>query len=65
MEIDFEDAHLRIRRLTSQNAQSELYLGADGTFYFLQNGDVWSVSYDGKEAKQLTVGGGYDPAAAG
>ncbi|NLC58849.1 MAG: hypothetical protein GX774_18600, partial [Armatimonadetes bacterium] len=59
VEIDFEDAHLRIRRLTSQNAQSELYLGADGTFYFLQNGDVWSVSYDGKEAKQLTVGGGY------
>lgn len=59
VEIDFEDIHQRIRRLSSQDTHSNLCIGPDGTFYFLYNGDVWSVSYDGKETKRLTNGGGF------
>src|SRR5262249_39227501 len=32
--------------------------GPDGTLYFISEGDIWSVSYDGKETRRLTSGGG-------
>lgn len=31
---------------------------ADGQILFLSEGDLWLVSYDGKETKRLTTGGG-------
>ncbi|MEW6304929.1 MAG: S41 family peptidase [Verrucomicrobiota bacterium] len=58
VKIDFDDAHQRIRKLTSQYPRSDLSVSADGLLLFLAEGDVWSVSYDGKEVKRLSTGGG-------
>ena len=58
VEIDFDDIHRRIRRFASQPVQSDLSASEDGTLYFLSEGDIWSVSYDGKETRRITTGGG-------
>lgn len=58
VEIDFEDTVQRIRRLTTQNPQADLTATAEGQIYFVSEGDAWSCSYDGKEVKRLTSGGG-------
>ncbi len=58
VEIDFEDISRRIRKLASQSPQADLTVGPDGTILFIADGDVWSVSYDGKDTKRLTSGGG-------
>jgi tricorn protease len=58
VEIDFKDTHRRIRRLSSQSPQSDLTVTPDGTIVFLSEGDVWTVSYDGKDTKRATTGGG-------
>lgn len=58
VEIDFEDTAQRIRKLTSQNPQDDLTITDEGQIYFLSDGDVWSCSYDGKEVKRLSTGGG-------
>lgn len=58
VEIDFQDIELRIRKHSSQNPDEDLAIGNDGTLYFLSGGDAWSVSYNGKETKRLTSGGG-------
>jgi Tol biopolymer transport system component/C-terminal processing protease CtpA/Prc len=56
--IDFEDISHRIRKISSQSPQADLAAGPDGTLYFLSDGDIWSVSYDGKDTRRLTTGGG-------
>lgn len=58
VEIDFEDIHVRIRKVTSQSAQSDLSVTSAGLIHFIAEGDVWSLSFDGREVKRLTTGGG-------
>ena len=58
VEIDFEDISRRIRRLSSQSPQADITVTPDGTIVFLSEGDVWTVSYDGKDTKRVTSGGG-------
>ena len=58
VEIDFEDISRRIRKISNQAPQSGLTTTPDGTIVFLSEGDVWTVSYDGKETKKVTTGGG-------
>ena len=56
--IDFDDLPRRIRKFSTQGPQADLSVTGDGTILFLSEGDLWSVSYDGKETKRLTTGGG-------
>ncbi len=58
VEINFTDIHRRIRKFVSQNPQADLTVSSEGLALFLSDGDIWSVSYDGKETKRLTNGGG-------
>ena len=58
VEIDFDDISSRIRRLASQSPQAGLTVAPDGNILFISEGDVWSVSYDGKDTKRQTTGGG-------
>jgi Tol biopolymer transport system component len=58
VEIDFTDISQRIRRLASQSPRADLTPGPDGTLFFISEGDIWSVSYDGKDTRRLTSGGG-------
>lgn len=58
VEIDFTDISDRIRKLTGQNPDGDLTVAPSGVSYFISGGDVWSCSYDGKDTKRLTSGGG-------
>ena len=58
VEIDFTDISRRIRKVGSQSPTADLTVTIDGLILFLSEGDVWSVTYDGKETKRLTTGGG-------
>ncbi|MBI5772226.1 MAG: PD40 domain-containing protein [Verrucomicrobia bacterium] len=58
MKIDFADITRRIHRLALQNPNNDLAVTAEGLLVFLNDGDVWSLTYDGKESKRLTTGGG-------
>jgi len=58
VEIDFDDISRRIRRFASQSPQSDMVVAPDGNVLFISEGDLWSVTYDGKETKRLTTGGG-------
>jgi Tol biopolymer transport system component/C-terminal processing protease CtpA/Prc len=58
VKIEFEDIHRRIRKVVSQTPQSDLMVTAEGLIVFVSDGEVWSVSYDGKETKKVTSGGG-------
>jgi tricorn protease len=57
--IDFEDIDRRIRRWNAQPPQADLTAASDGKIYFISEGDIWQVSYDGSESKRLTTGGGH------
>jgi len=57
VKIEFEDIHRRIRKVVSQTPQADLKVTAEGQIVFVSEGDIWSVSYDGKETKRLTTGG--------
>ena len=56
--IEFDGIERRIRKFCNQEPQGDLTATKDGTLYFISGSDVWSVSYDGKETKRLTNGGG-------
>ncbi|MBU6399656.1 MAG: PD40 domain-containing protein [Verrucomicrobia bacterium] len=58
VKIDFDDLTRRIRKFAPQNPQADLTISGDGLILFISDGDIWSVSYDGKETKRLTNGGG-------
>jgi tricorn protease len=58
VEIDFTDITRRIRKFCSQDSDGDLTITADGKIYFLSAGDIWTVSYDGKDTKRITNGGG-------
>ena len=57
VEIDFQDIQRRIRKVVNQNPQADLTVSSEGLILFVSEGDIWSVSYDGKETKRLTTGG--------
>lgn len=59
VEIDFDGITRRIRRLSGQNPSADLTVSSQGLIYFVSDGDVWSVSYDGRETRRLTTGGGH------
>lgn len=59
VDIDFDDITRRIRKLASQNPEADLAITSEGKLMFVSDGDVWSVTYDGKETKRLTNGGGF------
>ncbi|MCC6727875.1 MAG: PD40 domain-containing protein [Chthonomonadales bacterium] len=56
--IDYKDITRRIRKLATQNPDGDLTVTPEGHIYFLSGGDVWSLTYDGKDAKRITSGGG-------
>lgn len=58
VEIDFRDLSRRIRKVTPQFPQDDITVTPDGTIYFVSEGDIWSVGWDGKEPKRITNGGG-------
>ncbi len=58
VKIEFENIQRRIRKVTSQDPQSDLAITSEGLIVFISEGDIWSVTYDGKETKRLTTGGG-------
>jgi Tol biopolymer transport system component/C-terminal processing protease CtpA/Prc len=58
IEIDFDGIHRRITKMSSQNPSSDLTATDDGKLYFLARGDIYRVSYDGRETKKITTGGG-------
>lgn len=58
VEIEFEDISRRIRKVASQSPQADLTITTEGLILFVSENDIWSVSYDGKETKRLTTGGG-------
>lgn len=58
VDIDFTDTQYRIRKIATQQPQSDLTVTADGKIFFVSEGDAWTASYDGKEVKRLATGGG-------
>src|SRR5262249_10470331 len=58
VKIEFDDTARRIRKVVSQSPQSDLSITADGLIVFISDNEIWSASYDGKETKRLTSGGG-------
>lgn len=63
VKIDFEDIHLRIRRVTSQTGYKySIRFSPDSkTIAFTSDNtgqmELWTIKWDGKEMKQLTKGG--------
>ena len=56
--IEFDGLARRIRKFGTQAPTSDLTALPDGSLLFISEGDIWSVSYDGKDTKRLTNGGG-------
>ncbi len=59
VKIDFDGIDQRIRRHSNQQPQADLVVASDGKIYFISEGDIWQVSYDGNESRRLTSGGGH------
>ncbi len=57
VKIEFDDIHRRIRKLSSPAPSSDMKVTPEGLIVFISDGDIWSVTYDGKETKRLTTGG--------
>ncbi len=57
VKIEFEDIHRRIRKVSSQTPQSSLQVTSEGQIVFITEGDVATLSYDGKDFKKVTTGG--------
>ena len=58
VEIDFDGINNRIQKLSSTNPSSGLTITKEGNIFFLSGGDVYRMSYDGRESKKLNSGGG-------
>ncbi len=56
--IDFNNTERRIRKLTWISSEGDITIGSDGTFYFLNGGNVCSATYDWKTVTPLMGGGG-------
>jgi tricorn protease len=58
VEIDFEDMPQRIRKINGQDPNGDVKIAPDGQFYMLSAGDIYRVSFNGKETTRLTTVGG-------
>ena len=58
IEIDWEDTAQRIRKVSTQNPDSDLCISDEGQIYFTSGGDAYQMSFDGKDSKKLTTTGG-------
>jgi tricorn protease len=58
VKIDFENMSRRIRKVSSQSPSADLLITPEGMIFFISEGDIWSVTYDGKETKRITTSGG-------
>ncbi len=58
VKIDFSDISKRIQKITSTNPSSDLTIARDGKIYFLSSGNVYRVSYNGREVKKMNSDGG-------
>lgn len=56
--IDFDGITRRIRKLTPQSPSDDLTPAPDGSTWFISDGDIWQIGYDGKDLKRITTGGG-------
>lgn len=56
--VDFQDTEQRIRKIASQAVNGDLTVTDDGQIFFVSAGDAYSASYDGKEVKKISDGGG-------
>lgn len=59
IKIDFDNIHRRIRKVSSQNPDADLYVMNDGRIFFLSEGNVWRLNHDGSESKKITEDGGH------
>ncbi|HTD67579.1 MAG TPA: S41 family peptidase [Candidatus Limnocylindria bacterium] len=57
VKIELEDIHRRIRKVASQTPQSGLQVTSEGQIVFITEGDIATLSYDGKDFKKVTSGG--------
>jgi tricorn protease len=70
VEIDFEDIHLRLRRVTSQEGVGEAVISPDGKWVAYQcNPDnsgpqIWAVKAEGGDARRIINGGWSNPVFA-
>ena len=58
VEIDFTDTLRRIRKISSQDPSGAIQIAPDGQLYTIAAGDVYRLSFDGKETTRLTTMGG-------
>jgi len=57
--IDWTDFERRIRRLVSTSAPANIKEDpTTGDVYYLAEGDIWRVAYNGEEARRVSGGGG-------
>ena len=59
IKIDFDNIHRRIRKVSTQNPDADLNIMDDGRIFFLSDGNVWRLNYDGSESKKVTDNGGH------
>ncbi|GAB4462593.1 MAG: S41 family peptidase [Armatimonadaceae bacterium] len=58
-EIEWEDIHLRIRRIPTDPAPSgDLFVNDKGAIFFNSGGNAYQASFDGKNVRKLTSTGG-------
>ena len=58
VKIDFNGISKRIHKVTSTNPSSDLTITKDGKIYFLSGGNVYRVSYNGRDVKKMNSDGG-------
>lgn len=70
VEIDFEDIHLRLRRVTAQEGVGEGVISPDGKWIVYQcspdnsGPQIWAVKAEGGDARRISGGGWSDPVFA-
>lgn len=57
IKIDFDDVSRRIRKVNAQNPTSGLTVASGGQILFSSRGDIYSLTYDGRQSKKLTTSG--------
>ncbi len=58
IKIDFEGISERIQKVSSTSPSSDLTITKAGQIFFLSGGNVYRLSYNGRESKKLTTDGG-------
>ncbi len=59
LDFDLVEPYFRIRKLYAGPVSGNLVTDpTNGALYFLANGDIWTLGYDGEGARAITAGGG-------